>query len=403
MGNYISFQINNIKYIIIIASFIVMSFISLFLSNIIDDKIDDKSKDSRLMKPFLTHVFMCLAYIPEIIIARNISSEGGNSSRKIYKTNKVQFFLISTFASFLVLINGSFLILSERFNKERGTKIMLSNFYFFGFIVIVLISIFIFKSSFYKHQFLSILMIILFGVIRYILKYFINEGINKKGPIYEITDFILQMITYTLLALYLIFCKIIIEKYYISGYKCSYVIGLINIPLTLIFYFIMSYIPCNEQLVCAIQYKKKYYLDNIFDFFNTVKNFSNFLIILIYHGINGINFILFNMIIEEDTICHMFLPYQIKNYFKTIREFGWDIIKDPMGLLVLISFILETIVSLVFLEIIELKFWGLNRDTKFNIQQRATLDSNQLRLDSIEMDGYIVDYNNSLNYGKKKN
>ena len=144
-------------------------------------------------------------------------------------------------------------------------------------------------------------------------------------------------------------------------------------------------------------------MDNIFDFFNTVKNFSNFLIILIYHGINGINFILFNMIIEEDTICHMFLPYQIKNYFKTIREFGWDIIKDPMGLLVLISFILETIVSLVFLEIIELKFWGLNRDTKFNIQQRATLDSNQLRLDSIEMDGYIVDYNNSLNYGKKKN
>ena len=399
MGKYISFQINNIKYIIIIASFIVMSFISLFLSNI----IDDKSKDSRLMKPFLTHVFMCLAYIPEIIIKRNISSEGGNSSRKIYKTNKVQFFIISTFTSFLVLINGSFLILSERFNKERGTKIMLSNFYFFGFIVIVLISIFIFKSSFYKHQFLSILMIILFGVIRYILKYFINEGINKKGPIYEITDFILQMITYTLLALYLIFCKIIIEKYYISGYKCSYVIGLINIPLTLIFYFIMSYIPCNEQLVCAIQYKKKYYLDNIFDFFNTVKNFSNFLIILIYHGINGINFILFNMIIEEDTICHMFLPYQIKNYFKTIREFGWDIIKDPMGLLVLISFILETIVSLVFLEIIELKFWGLNRDTKFNIQQRATLDSNQLRLDSIEMDGYIVDYNNSLNYGKKKN
>ena len=399
MGKYISFQINNIKYLKIIVSFIVMSFISLFLSN----KIDDKSKDSRLMKPFLTHVFMCLAYIPEIIIARNISSEGGNSSRKIYKTNKVQFFLISTFASFLFLINGSFLILSERFNKERGTKIMLSNFYFFGFIVIVLISIFIFKSSFYKHQFLSILMIILFGVIRYILKYFINEGINKKGPIYEITDFILQMITYTLLALYLIFCKIIIEKYYISGYKCSYVIGLINIPLTLIFYFIMSYIPCNEQLVCAIQYKKKYYLDNIFDFFNTVKNFSNFLIILIYHGINGINFILFNMIIEEDTICHMFLPYQIKNYFKTIREFGWDIIKDPMGLLVLISFILETIVSLVFLEIIELKFWGLNRDTKFNIQQRATLDSNQLRLDSIEMDGYIVDYNNSLNYGKKKN
>ena len=398
MGKYISFQINNIKYIIIIASFIVMSFISLFLSN----KIDDKSKDSRLMKPFLTHVFMCLAYIPEIIIKRNISSEGGNSSRKIYKTNKVQFFIISTFASFLVLINGSFLILSERFNKERGTKIILSNFYFFGFIVIVLISIFIFKSRFYKHQFLSILMIILFGVIRYILKYFINKDINKKGSIYEITDFILQMITYTLLALYLIFCKIIIEKYYISGYKCSYVIGLINIPLTLIFYFIMSYIPCNEQLVCSIKYKEKYYLDNIFEFFSGVKNFSNFLIILIYHGINGINFILFNIIIEEYTICHMFLPYQIKNYFKTIREFIEDI-EEPMGLLVLISFILETIVSLVFLEIIELKFCSLNRDTKFNIQRRATQDSNQLRLDFIEMDGYIVDYNNSLNYDKKRN
>ena len=69
----------------------------------------------------------------------------------------------------------------------------------------------------------------------------------------------------------------------------------------------------------------------IFDFFNSVKNFSNFLIILIYHGINGINFILFNIIIEEYTICHMFLPYQIKNYFKTIREFIEDI-EELMGL-----------------------------------------------------------------------
>ena len=133
-------------------------------------------------------------------------------------------------------------------------------------------------------------MIILFGVIRYILKYFINKDINKKGSIYEITDFILQMITYTLLALYLIFCKIIIEKYYISGYKCSYVIGLINIPLTLIFYFIMSYITCNEQLVCSIKYKEKYYLDNIFDFFSKY-NKLNLFIIIIYHGINGLNFI----------------------------------------------------------------------------------------------------------------
>ena len=57
----------------------------------------------------------------------------------------------------------------------------------------------------------------------------------------------------------------------------------------------------------------------------------------------------------------------------------------------------------MFLEIIELKFCSLNRDTKFNIQRRATQDSNQLRLDFIEMDGYIVDYNNSLNYDKKRN
>ena len=239
-------------------------------------------------------------------------------------------------------------------------------------------------------------MIILFGVIRYILKYFINKGINKGDSRYEITDFILQMITYTLLALYLIFCKIIIEKYYISGYKCSYVIGLINIPLTLIFYFIMSYIPCNEELICSIQYKEKYYLDNIFDFFLKYKKLDLF-IIIIYHGINGINFILFNMIIEEDTICHMLLPYQIKNYFKTFSEFTKGFIKDPFCLLILISFILETIVSLVFLEIIELKFCGLNRNIKFNIQRRATEDASLFQSDNhtIEMDGYLFDFDDN--------
>ena len=104
------------------------------------------------------------------------------------------------------------------------------------------------------------------------------------------------------------------------------------------------------------------------------------------------------MIIEEDTICHMFLPYQIKNYFKTIREFGRDIIKDPFGLLVLISFILETIVSLVFLEIIELKFCGLNRNIKFNIQRRAKEDAClvQSEYHTFEMDGYLFDFDNNL-------
>ena len=102
---------------------------------------------------------------------------------------------------------------------------------------------------------------------------------------------------------------------------------------------------------------------------------------------------------KNDSPCHIFIVF-------TVGQFGYDFsIIESRGKLagIIICLILILFFSLVFNEIIELRFFGLAYNTKRNITERAELevvgamivdnDSDDKSEDSIEMVDKSVEYN----------
>ena len=86
-------------------------------------------------------------------------------------------------------------------------------------------------------------------------------------------------------------------------------------------------------------------------------------------------------------MCHIFLPNQIGVFINNATAFSDNFYS------MLIILILEIFMTLVYLEIIELKFCGLNQNIKRNIEMRAIEDSvNSMKKEneSLEIDNYIT-------------
>ena len=142
----------------------------------------------------------------------------------------------------------------------------------------------------------------------------------------------------------------------------------------------------KEDSIFSIKYNNRYYYDNILSVFNDYSLGELFLFIYIY-SYYPIAFLLFNIIIENFTMCHIFLPYQIGIFINNATAFSDNFYS------MLIILILEIFMTLVFLEIIELKFCGLNQNIKRNIEMRAIEDSvNSMKKEneSLEIDNYIT-------------
>ena len=70
----------------------------------------------------------------------------------------------------------------------------------------------------------------------------------------------------------------------------------------------------------------------------------------------------------------------------------------------IIPFLFQILLLMIFLELIELNFCGLNKNTKRNIQIRARGDIEDIDNDDslVEVSGYIVEENNKESYEKKQ-
>ena len=153
---------------------------------------------------------------------------------------------------------------------------------------------------------------------------------------------------------------------YISPAKCNFMIGIINSPLIILIYFIIPFTPLGNI-------NNNYYYDNIFELF---KNFGqsdskDMIVLISLPFVYGIaEFIVIN-IIYEYTVFHIYISILIEYFVE-------DIIRDLklFDKIFLISiFLIELIMILIFLEMIEINFCGLNKNLKRNIESRGIIDS----------------------------
>ena len=128
--------------------------------------------------------------------------------------------------------------------------------------LIIFLAYYLFKETYYKHHIISIIAFIL---TEYIKNIFLTIKHQKsKNPNFYVISF-LEIIKPILLSIYFIYLKDFMDKKFISPYKYNFFVGLINVPLTIIIYFIFSFTIFGKKI------DNSYYCDNIFELMKDIK------------------------------------------------------------------------------------------------------------------------------------
>lgn len=411
MKKYITFGKFDGKLFAIFIFIVFINVLTILYDKFVNTDEDDPYKNSRTMSVTVKHIGFSLCIIPEYIEynSKKIRTSYKKSIANFkYKLKKYSLILL---IGIIYLIHDFAYIFSDRFMYIKGKKIFLSNNFFYAFIVLLLISIIFFKDTYYKHQYISVIFIISLGIIRYIIK--LSQKINIYQTKIEsiLFEIIFHVIIYTCLSVYISLSKVFMDKFYVSPWQTSLLVGIINLTLNLTLYIVFTCISRDKKSTFfSLEYDNNYYIDNIISFFSEY-SFLKVVLYFLCHLITSMRYIIFNVILKSYTIFHIFLSYQIVSFLRDIINIiianEYDTIFD---ILIIISFIIEVFASLVFVEIIELNFCDLNKNLKKNIELRAIEDSQDFPVtDEDEKDfsfkiddEYIVHFQDDENSGKKK-
>jgi hypothetical protein len=380
----ISFGKFNFKYFIMILSATVLLFIGkggypLYTRTENTDNTEVKIDAHKLLKTFLKYIGFSFCVIGEII-RRKISFKNGED-RNLIKNDvrytasqkaEISKHLIGPKDIIYIIIiaiahlGDEFLAITIKANSKQNLIKMDELYNTIEFIFLYLTSYFIFKLRYYKHQKISIFIIIFCEILRIIIRTFSNE----QNFLSHLFGTLLQILRAFIDSLFIGYSKALMEYKYFSPYKALYIFGFINGLIILIMYFIFSFIPYQKSTnFFAQEYKKQYYFDNffsIFEGFTFVKFIGLFLNMI---GVAGSQ-LLFNFIVNDFTMCHIFIYYQVYVLYENINK------KENNLVFIIITSIIEIIVTLIFLEIIILHCFGLDKNIKINIEERAFLDVN---------------------------
>lgn len=368
MAKIISFGKINPKYIIFVIIITVLKCLSFLIYD-----FSQKIEENKLLEIFLFYIGISLCIIPYYIIKKNSKGEIQNTQPKLLiekeKEKKVTFLYgdiydkklalkdkILIIVLCLIFLTLDFSYLYEDYLNNKDDSI--ENYFFIENLAWFILPNLIFEFHYYKHQKLSIVFIIILGLINTIIAIIINLKFNYKKLFIDIFIYILETTSYA-------YIKGLIKYKYFSPFKIIYIVGFINLSLIIIIYFIVSHLPCNFEPLC----EGKSHLDNIYSFRHF--KFTEILLLSAYSIIIGFVFLLINLILYDFTLYHVLIPIHI-NYLIQVIIFQSN--KTNL-ILTTLYFAFEIIFILVFLEIIELNFWGLNINLKKNIENRAISDS----------------------------
>ena len=254
--------------------------------------------------------------------------------------------IICLFFIFLVdyVYNGS-LIYNQR-NFEKNSELVLSQYYKFIDVLILIIAYKINKKlEFYRHQYFSLAIIIIFGLGKFLTKFFFSEAANE-----EITKkFDLKLIIFlvgcpVLDSLKLFYFKKFMVFNFVSPFKIGYLTGFVylfvSILLLIIFYF------AHSEIIIFQQYFSMEGLEFPSGLEILLEKFSPFHLIL--------------LATLGDLITDCFI------YFKNFPNF------NTTELVVrIILYVFEILGILIFIETIILNCCGLNKFVRKNVMLRG--------------------------------
>ena len=241
---------------------------------------------------------------------------------------------------------------------------ILENFWIFDSLLLLIFSFLILKTKFYVHHFLSLIMIIIVGIILVAINYY-----DKDITFFKV---FITLLTETFYCLENVVCKFVMEIKFCSPYEVCFKIGFLELLLFIILLIIFTKVPIR-----AIDIVNKYsdeYVDNYSEYIERMDLEEKLLFILLLFL--RCVFILFGFIITDYfTPAHIVLILIISEIsFLFIDDNNWKLYIKIFFFIILIFFIL------VFVEIIELNIFGLQKNTKRNIIKRAENDDSDYNI-----------------------
>ena len=240
----------------------------------------------------------------------------------------------------------------------------------------------------------KLILLILFSISFYLIKDYLEKFELKNTNLDNILIIFIDLI--------------FIKKQIYSHHILSIIIIICLFILNLIFYheiptslyiFILIQIYCKNFSITLIKYINTIYFINIYLLFSLIGIFSflfrliqiNFsfsqmnLQYIIYMTICFFENIMFCYIILKINVIYAIICYQISYFLVDCISFDFDNLKIHLFFI-----FFQTFSSFIYLEIIELNFWKLNKNIKKNIISRGendtiyTLNHNNSHIDIIE-------------------
>ena len=233
------------------------------------------------------------------------------------------------------------------------------NLWFFDIIFISIFSYFLLKTNFYRHQYVSMVIILIFGLFLNIIEYFKSDDKTNKLDPFEIA---MKFLTEIFFSLSVVIIKYNLEKNYCSPYEICIWEGFLGIILYIIVLVIINKL---ELTIGDIKYPDNFseFIEG-YDFNDFIVFFSNIITSCIY------NISIF-LTCDYFTPVHILIISIMKEcyyYLKSMKNY-------ILNILGIITLILIAFTFLIFIEIIELSVFKISYNTKNNIEKRSRIDS----------------------------
>ena len=319
--------------------------------------------------PFITSIYssigMILAFIPYLIVKYRSKSSKINSvvSQKqpsFYfkpinkpiieniRKKKYKFFIFQEIFDFLQTVFYTFFCMNITYN-----------FWTFDIIFISLFSYLILKTKLYRHQYISMIIIIILGFLLNVLEHLKQTNTENKLDFLEI---MMTILTEIFLSMFLVVAKYNMEKNFSSPYEICIWVGLMGLILYVIIIIIINILGVE---IAGIKHP-----DNFYSLFNNY-DIYDFLLCLSYLIGQAIYNIVILLTCDYFTPIHIFIILIFKEVYNS-SSFDQNIV---LNLLTFFILVIMTFMFFVFIEIIELNMFQISFNTKKNIEFRSFDDS----------------------------
>lgn len=308
---------------------------------------------------------MSLAIIPYILVEKITKPK----KEKILNNNKYIEDLKKRKSSgikrerYLILFLCAFLDFTQKVLVFLFSYSIANNVWIFNIVFLNVFTSMLMNNPIYRHQLVSSGIMIFFGIALNVVNLY-------KMTVNDIPILFLSIFIEIIYSLAIVLAKYGMDHAFCSPFEITFYEGIMGLIMNIIFLIISTNVPLSphfkyKNILKISDYKGKMYLDNFYTYIDNF-DFTEFLLFTI----TMFGRVLFNL------FSHLTIRYFTSSHVVFLLIMGevtldWSEKDADEVILTAIIFFIEFLMLLVFCEIIELNFCGLEVNTRRNIQERV--------------------------------